>query len=61
MRKYNLGFMQGRLVDSEKKGRIQYFPEKNWKKEFIRANKLKLKFIEWTLHYKNFYQNTLLT
>ena len=33
MRKYNLGFMQGRLVDSEKKGRIQYFPEKNWKKE----------------------------
>ena len=25
-----IGFMQGRLVKSEKKNSIQYFPEKNW-------------------------------
>ena len=37
--KYNLGFMQGRLVESEKKGRIQYFPEKNWQKEIERELK----------------------
>ena len=60
MMRFNYGITQGRL--SEKvENKIQAFPEKNWKKEFIRANKLKLKFIEWTLHYKNFYQNPLLT
>ena len=28
--KIKIGFMQGRLVDSERKKRIQYFPAKNW-------------------------------
>ena len=32
--------MQGRLVPSEKKNRIQYFPEKNWKKEILLAKKI---------------------
>lgn len=52
--------MQGRL-SSKVNNKIQAFPEKNWKKEFPRAKKLGLKFIEWTLDYKNFYKNPLLT
>ena len=36
-----IGFMQGRLVDSEKKNSIQYFPDKNWISELRIANRLK--------------------
>ncbi len=52
--------MQGRLSPMIKK-KIQCFPEKCWKEEFPIANKLGIKFIEWTLDYKNLYKNPLLT
>ena len=48
--------MQGRL-SRKVNNKIQAFPEKEWKKEFPRAKKLGLRFIEWTLDYKNFYKN----
>ena len=34
-----IGFMQGRLVGSENKNFIQFFPEKNWKRELSLAKK----------------------
>jgi L-ribulose-5-phosphate 3-epimerase UlaE len=58
--KLNLGIMQGRLVEREIKSRLQSFPKKNWIKEIKLASKLKIKFIEWTLDYKDFYQNPLI-
>ena len=54
----NLGFMQGRLVNLVKKN-IQYFPDKNWKKELFLANKNKFKKIEWTINYENIKNNPL--
>jgi len=53
-----IGCMQGRLSPMLQ-GKIQSFPEKNWRKEFFYAHKLKLKFIEWTLDYKNLYKNPI--
>jgi hypothetical protein len=53
-----LGSMQGRLspmIDNQ----IQSFPFKEWKKEFSQAKKLGLKFIEWTLDYKNIFLNPI--
>mgnify|MGYP001368050422 FL=1 len=44
-----LGFMQGRLVDSEKKNLIQCFPVKNWKLELKIANKIGFKIMGWTI------------
>ena len=55
--KSKLGFMQGRLVNSEKKNVIQYFPNKNWKKEIIKANKHKFRIMEWTINYENIKKN----
>ncbi len=60
MRLNNLGFMQGRLSPS-KKNKIQFFPEKSWKREFFLANKIGLKHMEWTLDYKNLYKNPIFT
>ena len=58
--KFSYGIMQGRL--SKKIGnKIQAFPEKNWKSEFNIARRLGIKKIEWTLDYKNFKKNPLLT
>lgn len=57
--KIKLGFMQGRLVDSEKKGRIQYFPEKNWAKEIVIAHKIGFKIMEWTIDYDNLEKNPI--
>ena len=58
--KFNYGIMQGRL--SKIIGnKIQAFPEKYWKSEFSKANKLGLKSIEWTLDYKNLKSNPLLS
>jgi hypothetical protein len=54
-----LGFMQGRLVNSEKKNRIQYFPEKKWPIEFNIANKNKFKIMEWTINSENMFNNPL--
>ncbi len=60
MKLNNLGFMQGRLLPT-KNNKIQFFPEKNWKKEFYLANKVGLKHMEWTLDYKNLYKNPIFT
>lgn len=57
---FKIGFMQGRLVPSEKKNFIQSFPWKNWKKEFYIAKKNNLKLIEWTIDYYKFNQNPLI-
>ena len=55
-----LGFMQGRLVKSEKNNRIQYFPLKNWKKELKIAKNIKfLNNIEWTVNYENIFENPM--
>ena len=35
----NIGIMQGRMVPSEKKSRIQYFPIKNWSKIFFETQR----------------------
>ena len=56
--KYKYGVMQGRLSKIIN-NKIQCFPEKNWKSEFSKANKLGLKQIEWTLDYKNLRQNPI--
>ena len=54
-----LGFMQGRLIESEKKKSIQYFPDKNWPLEFIIAKKNKFKIMEWTINTENLEKNPL--
>tara|TARA_B100000575_G_C22825242_1_gene484976 strand:- start:353 stop:685 length:333 start_codon:yes stop_codon:yes gene_type:complete len=54
-----LGFMQGRLVKSEKKNAIQYFPAKNWKKELQIANENNFKIMEWTINSENLKENPL--
>ena len=55
-----IGFVQGRL-SPKIKNKIQAFPEKNWKKEFKIANKMSLRFMEWTIDYKNLHSNPILT
>ncbi len=50
--------MQGRLVDLIN-NKIQYFPEKNWKRELSLANENKYKNIEWTINYENINKNPL--
>ena len=55
-----IGFMQGRLVKSEKPKLIQSFPWKNWKKEFYLADKNKIRILEWTIDYEKFNQNPLI-
>jgi sugar phosphate isomerase/epimerase len=52
-----IGFIQGRLLKSENKKFIQYFPSKNWIKEIILANKNKLNLIEWTANLENLKKN----
>lgn len=47
MKKIDLGFIQGRLSSPPSKKILQYFPQKNWRKEFNLANKLKLSYIEY--------------
>jgi len=47
MNKINLGFIQGRLSRPPSRKILQYFPQKNWRKEFYLANKLNLKYIEY--------------
>jgi hexulose-6-phosphate isomerase len=50
--------MQGRLSKVEN-GNIQSFPSKSWEREFKLASKLGIKFIEWTLDYKDFLKNPI--
>ncbi len=52
--------MQGRLSPIIN-NKIQAFPEKYWKSEFLKAKKLGLKSIEWTLDYKNLNKNPILS
>jgi len=59
MKRFNLGFMQGRLVDSEKKGRIQFFPANNWAKEIKIAHNLGFQFMEWTIDDDNLSKNPI--
>ena len=56
----NFGFMQGRLSPTEK-NKIQFFPKKNWEKEFFFAKQIGLKNMEWTLDHKNLYKNPIFT
>ncbi len=51
--------MQGRLVDSEKKKAIQYFPAKGWQHELILAKKLNFKIMEWTINKENINKNPI--
>ncbi len=51
--------MQGRLVDSEKKNSIQYFPAKKWQQELILAKKLNFKIMEWTINIENMEMNPI--
>ena len=56
--KNKLGIMQGRLSPIIGK-KIQFFPRAHWISEFKKINKLKIKNLEWTLDYKNIYNNPL--
>ena len=51
--------MQGRLVPSEKKKSIQYFPSKNWKKEIKIASENNLNILEWTINLENMLKNPI--
>ena len=55
----SIAVLQGRLVNSEKKNHIQYFPSRNWIKEFNIAQNLKIKFIEWVANYENIRLNPI--
>ena len=57
--KNNLGFMQGRLVDSPY-GKIQCFPNKEWKSELKLASKIELNLMEWTVNSINIINNPIL-
>ena len=57
--KSKIGFMQGRLIKSEKKNSIQYFPEKNWIKELEIAHKNSFGIMEWTINSENLSKNPL--
>ena len=46
-----------KLVKREIKSRMQSFPWKNWKKEFRLLDQLSIRNLEWTLDYKNFFNN----
>ena len=47
MKKIDFGFIQGRMTSPPSKKMLQYFPKKNWKKEFYLAKKYKFDFIEY--------------
>lgn len=55
----NFGVMQGRLLKPIN-NKIQSFPSKKWNKEFELIKDLNLKYLEWTLDYKNLEKNPLL-
>jgi L-ribulose-5-phosphate 3-epimerase UlaE len=54
-----IGFVKGRLLDSEKKNAIQFFPSKNWKKEIKIAIKNRINLIEWTINLENIKKNPI--
>jgi L-ribulose-5-phosphate 3-epimerase len=54
-----LGFMQGRLISSEKKNCIQYFPDRGWVRELKIAHKNNFKIMEWTINSENILKNPI--
>ena len=52
--------MQGRLTPSPK-GKIQFFPVKNWAKEFSHFKSLSLNRIEWTLDQQGLMKNPIMS
>jgi hexulose-6-phosphate isomerase len=55
-----IGVMQGRLSPMIN-GKIQCFPWRNWKHEFIICNKLNIKKLEWTVDHEKFENNPICT
>ena len=56
---HRIGFMQGRLsppVD----GRIQAFPRDQWREEFILADEVGFRIMEWTLDHEQLLDNPLM-
>ena len=47
MHKIDFGFIQGRMSPTPSRKILQYFPKKNWKKEFQYAKKYNFTFIEY--------------
>ena len=47
MKKAKFGFIQGRMTITPSKKILQYFPKKNWRKEFYYAKKNNFNFIEY--------------
>ena len=47
MKKIKFGFIQGRMTKTPSKKILQYFPQKDWKKEFYNAKKYGFDFIEY--------------
>ena len=56
----SIGFIQGRL-SSIKDNRIQSFPWGEWQNEFLKASRIKLPLMEWTIDSEKFSENPLLT
>ena len=54
-----IAIMQGRLVNSEKKGEIQFFPKKFWEKELKLFNENNFKYIEWVASLENLNENPI--
>jgi len=54
-----ISIMQGRLVNSEKKGEIQFFPKNQWKKELKIFYKNNFKYIEWVANLENLSDNPI--
>ena len=52
--------MQGRS-SNKVDNKIQCFPKENWREEFNIANKINIKFMEWTIDYEKNFLNNLLT
>lgn len=57
---FRIGFMQGRLSPLVN-GKIQAFPVNYWQKEFLAANKIDIRLMEWTLDQDGLYGNPLMT
>lgn len=55
-----IGFMQGRLSPSVG-GKIQAFPEKHWREEFVIAHQIGLSLMEWTIDHQGFAENPLIS
>ena len=54
-----IAIMQGRLVNTEKKGEIQFFPNKFWKKELKLFKQNNFRHIEWVASLDNLNKNPI--